>query len=234
MPFMPEMAAYCGQRATVVKRAHKTCDGHGNLRWLDDTVHIDGLRCDGSAHGGCQAKCITYWKTSWLERVADNGWEAPARTGAARRPRRIPGAPGLDDARGYGGHGALHVPGDGSERRHQAVAVHRAEAVPLGRAVWEHSLWAFARVMTKALFSRYQRWSRVHLPPALRIRPGRGIYHVQGQETKTPKQTLDLKVGERVRVSPVPEIEATLNGHNKNRGLQFDSRWPRGADPPAQ
>lgn len=54
MPFMPEMAAFCGRRATVAKSAHKTCDGHGHIRWLDDSVHLEGLHCDGSAMVGAR------------------------------------------------------------------------------------------------------------------------------------------------------------------------------------
>jgi hypothetical protein len=222
MQFMPEMAAYCGQRATVAKRAHKTCDGHGNLRWLDDTVHLDGLRCDGSAHGGCQAKCQTYWKTSWLKRIADNGYEGPTRGAASDDGDLLARlAPSTREAT------------DSTTRYMcQATEVNTASRplrpTELKQYLWDvtsgnYSLWTFTRVMTKAVFNRYQRWSIDHLPPALRVHGGRGLYHVQGQGTKTPKQTLDLKIGERVRVRSLPEIEATLNGQNANRGLQFDS-----------
>src|ERR1700756_4113232 len=72
LPFMPEMFQYCGQRFPVYKRAHKTCDTvSGNYRslTLEDGVHLD-LRCDGSAHGGCQAACLLFWKEAWLKPVA--------------------------------------------------------------------------------------------------------------------------------------------------------------------
>ncbi len=240
MPFMPEMAAYCGQRATVVKRAHKTCDGHANLRWLDDTVHLDGLqravvggvapqtarnglRCDGSAHGRCQAKCLIYWKTSWLKRVADNGCEAPARTGAAGDDGDLLARLGP----------TTREAADGTVRYTcQATEVNAASrplpATELKQYLWDVSsgncsLRTLTRVMAKIVFNRYQRWSTKHLPPALRIREGRRLNHVQGQGTKTPKQTLDLKVGERVRIRPLPDIEATLNRDNLNRGLLFDT-----------
>src|ERR1700730_18377964 len=38
-------------------------------RRLYDVVHLEGLRCGGSAHGGCQAQCFLYWKEAWLNRV---------------------------------------------------------------------------------------------------------------------------------------------------------------------
>jgi hypothetical protein len=225
MPFMPEMAAYCGQRATVVKRAHKTCDGHGNLRWLDDTVHLDGLRCDGSGHGGCQAKCLMYWKTSWLKRVAGNG-EVPTRAGVADD----------EELRARLGPTTWKAT-DGTVRYTcQATEVNAASrplpATELKQYLWDVSsgnlsLWSFARFLANTVFNRYQRWSKNHLPPTLRIREGRRLHHVQGQGTRTPRQTLDLKVGERARVRPLSEIEATLNKHNTNRGLLFDSETAR-------
>src|SRR6185503_14881006 len=59
LPFMPEMFQYCGQRLKVFKRAHKTCDPVNGLggRRMENAVHLEGIRCGGEAHGGCQAGC---------------------------------------------------------------------------------------------------------------------------------------------------------------------------------
>ena len=84
LPFMPEMLAFCGQRLTVHKVAHKLCDtisGSG-MRRMTNAVHLTGSRCDGSAHGGCQTACSLYWKEQWLRRVD------PGRR--RRRPLRQP------------------------------------------------------------------------------------------------------------------------------------------------
>src|SRR4030095_15791040 len=59
LPFMPEMLQYCGKRFRVFKSAHKTCDTiktYHNRR-MTKAVHLEGLRCDGEAHDGCQAGC---------------------------------------------------------------------------------------------------------------------------------------------------------------------------------
>ena len=72
LPFMPQMFKYCGQRFQVYKRAHKTCDVVGGryvARRLPDRVHLN-LRCDGQAHGGCQANCLIFWKMAWLKPIA--------------------------------------------------------------------------------------------------------------------------------------------------------------------
>ncbi len=71
LPFMPEMFAFCGRQLRVYKRAHKTCDTINNTggRRVANAVHLDGSRCDGQAHGGCQAECLIFWKEAWLKRA---------------------------------------------------------------------------------------------------------------------------------------------------------------------
>ena len=78
LPFMPEMLQFCGRRFTVYRRAGKFCDTKDwtGMHRLDATVHLEGLRCDGQAHGGCQAACLLYWKESWLKRVDDPSAQA--------------------------------------------------------------------------------------------------------------------------------------------------------------
>ena len=36
---------------------------------MADAAHLEGVRCDGSSHGGCQAGCLLFWKSAWLKRV---------------------------------------------------------------------------------------------------------------------------------------------------------------------
>src|SRR5205085_11565865 len=67
--FMPEMLQYCGKLLRIGKRAHKTCDpalGIGG-RKMSDTVHLENIRCSGSAHDGCEAGCLIFWKEAWLK-----------------------------------------------------------------------------------------------------------------------------------------------------------------------
>jgi hypothetical protein len=73
LPFMPQMFEFCGRRLRVYKRAHKTCDTVKTYkgRWMDSAVHLEGIRCDRQAYGGCQAACLIYWKEAWLKRAAE-------------------------------------------------------------------------------------------------------------------------------------------------------------------
>lgn len=88
MPFMPEMLRFCGQRFRVYKRAHRTCDTVDYIggRHLKRTVHLEGLRCDGSSHGGCQAVCLLFWKEAWLRKL--DSPEGPGATSGRPEDRK--------------------------------------------------------------------------------------------------------------------------------------------------
>src|SRR6185369_10924177 len=62
LPFMPEMARFCGRQFRVAAVAHKVCDTQSRtgMRRLNNAVNLAGAgaRCDGSAHDGCQADCL--------------------------------------------------------------------------------------------------------------------------------------------------------------------------------
>ena len=73
LPFMPEMLPFAGRRFKVVQRAERTCvhPPHVPFPKLADSVVLDGLRCDGSLHGGCELGCMFFWKESWFRRAHD-------------------------------------------------------------------------------------------------------------------------------------------------------------------
>lgn len=69
--FMPEMRKFCGLRFRVFKRAHKVCvEGYG-VRRLTNSVLLEDVRCDGTAHAGCQRACLIFWKKAWLKETND-------------------------------------------------------------------------------------------------------------------------------------------------------------------
>ena len=77
LPFMPEMVEFCGKRFQVSKRVLKTCyyterNAAGFRKFkTDDVVLLDGLRCSGAAHDGCQKSCMIFWREAWLRKVQD-------------------------------------------------------------------------------------------------------------------------------------------------------------------
>src|SRR5690349_15190447 len=67
LPFMPEMARYCGRRFRISHLVRRTCvEGEARRRAMTDTLLLEDLRCDGASHGGCQRGCRLLWKGAWL------------------------------------------------------------------------------------------------------------------------------------------------------------------------
>lgn len=217
LPFMPEMLPMCGKTFTVHARADKTCDTLnmvGCTREMSDTVHLVGARCDGSAHGGCQAGCLLFFKESWLERADDRAQDpAPAdgtgelrdlleaNTTTAPETYRCQATQLLEATR----------PLDDSSDKHWLNDL-RTRNVPMRTLIAAFAL---------AAFNKYQRSSR-RLPRFLQIAGGRQLPTVGGSLTKTPSERLDLQPGEWVEVKSKEEIMATLDKRARNRGLSFD------------
>jgi hypothetical protein len=70
LPFMPEMAAFCGHQVPVHRRVEKVWEyAHGTgMRRVRNAVLLQALRCNGQSHGGCQAACQLIWNEAWLKR----------------------------------------------------------------------------------------------------------------------------------------------------------------------
>src|SRR5690348_7330630 len=75
LPFMPEMVEYCGRRFRVLRWAEKTCFEAAPYNYVirelrgDDVLFLEGLRCTGADHDGCQRLCLFFWKTAWLRQI---------------------------------------------------------------------------------------------------------------------------------------------------------------------
>jgi hypothetical protein len=231
LPFMPEMLAYCGRTMSVFKRADKTCAGRGKARRMNDAVHLTGARCDGSAHGGCQAACLIYWKEAWLERASGNGMAphagtngtAPAtgsRNGAALVPPSRPLLPVAATTKASDGEVVYQC--------QSTEVINATRDLPLwepDQYVQDVRNWGLRKLVRNLVISAFNKWqdaSRRYLPSWLRIRGGQRYPALAGHLEKTPKATLGLQPGELVRVKSKDEILATLDTNNRNRGLMFD------------
>jgi hypothetical protein len=223
LPFMPEMLQFSGSRFTVDTRADTTCFW-GGLRRLEDSVHLVGVRCDGSAHGGCQAGCLIFWKEEWLTPVGADGQGEGIEAAA---PSRRAGATQQDLLRA-----TRAAPADDGEERWSC------QATDLPAATGKIHHWdlrhflsdirngnlrvrTLLRYLLPYLFNTYQGHSR-RLPRWLQIHGGAPFPWVHGKLDKTPKVTLDLQPGEDVRVRSREEIRTTLDPGGFNRGLSFD------------
>jgi hypothetical protein len=234
-PFMPEMLAFCGRQFRVYKRSDKTCDTISNSgsRRMWNTVHLEELRCDGSGHDGCQARCLLYWKEAWLKRVEPIEKERGSAS-ASVSPR---GSFIRDDL--------VRMTRTTSQGENAEKVIYTCQATEVLRAsmplpwwdirqyyrdiCWGNAgisdvvramfLWAFRKALriggSRLLLGTYNRIQRV--------RGGVPYPFLGGNLTKTPTEKLNLQPGELVQIRSYEEILATLDRSHKNRGLYFDS-----------
>lgn len=220
---MPEMLKFAGRRIRIAKRAHKVCDtvsGSGLVR-MERTVLLEDVRCDGSAHGGCDARCPILWKEAWLKRVdaVANGAEqngSTARESAACCTEELL-------------HAATTRTSDADTPGEQDAKVFSCQATELLRAAgnvippWSPGQYA------EDLLSGNVGWLEF-VPGFMRsfLFPARfGHPLLRGKLTKTPARVLNLQPGELVRVRSRKEILETLDTRRHNRGLNFDTHLLR-------
>jgi hypothetical protein len=230
MPFMPEMAQFCGKRFRVVARAHKTCDTVNKTGGVAvrSAVHLEALRCDGSGHGGCQAACLIFWKDAWVKRVKGEtsapigsnecavGSDLPAEW-SRQRGTNVGDTPARYRCQ------ATELPNFTTPLKwwdlRQYVEDFTSGNVGLGDLArgLRHSLFRMylAHGIGYGLVVRFYNWYR-------RLIGGLPFPFVAGTQTKTPHAELGLQPGEWVRVKDLDSIIATLDSTNKNRGLSFE------------
>jgi hypothetical protein len=245
MPFMPEMLELCGTRLRVSAVAHKTCDVACKTggRRLDDTIHLDNVRCDGSAHGGCEAGCLVFWKTQWLKPAddTDSATIVSAAIGNAGNSTATAASKHADDALSQRLHAATVRTGNGE-------TIYSCQATRLFDATrplkwWEP--WQYVKDLTSGnvRLGRFLRAGFLRVLYHLRslgigYRAGVAVYDIAhrmltGRESPhqtgvipagqpTPTETLNLKEGEWVVVRPLKEIRKTITEHNLNRGMRWD------------
>jgi hypothetical protein len=235
MPFMPQMFDYCGKRFRVFKRAHKSCDTVNGLTGLQlqNAVHLEQLRCDGGAHGGCQAGCLLFWNTAWLKPDAahdgptlstkrmGNCTEENVRAGtlaevqpdptdpiyvcqATRLPYAARPLPWWDMRQYIEDYTSGNVPLSRLFRGFVYTCYYNLSEAGIG--LGQPMRWAYDK------FQAF--WGGVPFPRRTGNIP---------KGSPTPAFSLNLQPGEMVRIKTHQEILATLNTESKNRGLYFDA-----------
>ena len=231
LPFQPEMLAFCGRRMRVTKVAHKTCDNIKKTggRRMPNAVHLEGARCDGATHGGCQADCVFFWKEAWLRRERDTTEvareDAICTEAAVTQAVRIPGTE--DD-------GEPVWVCQTTKLYEATTLLHWWDARQYLRDVTtgNHSAWHMTKLL---IFAAYR--SFVGLGVGYRFLVGffnwfqglrGGKPYPLGSGTipdgqPTPSDNLNLQPGEWVEVRPQDEILGTITRRSgMNRGMRYD------------
>jgi hypothetical protein len=216
--FMPEMIPYAGREFRVRSSAHKTCDGAGEIRKMDKTVHLEELRCDGSAHGGCQAGCLLFFKEDWLRPASEPQPAVSAMTDETALATLMPKTRRTNDA------------GESVYRCH-ATDIRRAS-----RPLPQYEPRQYVRDLTSGnvtlrvllvglvvyAFKKYQLMTERVLPRRLRIHDGKPYPFYQGTGTGARTPIVDFAPRQLVEIRKKEEIMPTLGPENRNRMLWFD------------
>ncbi|HVV66365.1 MAG TPA: hypothetical protein VHC42_12930 [Rhizomicrobium sp.] len=214
MPFMEEMLALCGRRLRVSKSAHKTCDTIKAplARRLPRAAHLEGLRCDGSRHDGCQAGCQLFFKTQWLK---------PA--GGETRPARADDAAAEERLRALLSRAAKRADETGE-------ALYACQATAILEATKPLAWWnpgQYLRDLASgniglAQMLRYGLRAARNMVTRMRW-PGSNWPNIGGKaQGPVADARLGLRPGEFAQVRSKDEIMGTLGPTRKFRGLWFD------------
>jgi hypothetical protein len=229
LPFQPEMFAFCGRRMRVAKVAHKTCDNIQKTggRRMERAVHLQDGRCDGSAHGGCQADCVFFWKESWLRREHEE--PATVLRGVCTEADVVHGARPLRNQTSDDPIWVCQT----TKLYDATTLLHWWDLRQYVRDVTSRN-HATSHMIKLLLFAGYRKLVGLGVGYRLLIAAFNAFQKLLGgnpypvgegkipDRKPTPTEILDLKPGEWVQVKPQEEILKTITRSGFNRGMRYD------------
>ena len=205
LPFMPEMLEFCGQRFRVSRRAVMTCvyGGGSPLGFnADDAVTLEGVRCSGAAHEGCQKLCVIFWREAWLRKVEETTTQTKVNLQASDRLRARLKV--MTDPKTYYCQASellkfAHSMSRGERLRNyfRGLKSGNFDALRMAKSTGTFLFWRIRRMF-------------------------RGLYP-RGSNTSTPADSLNLQPGDWVEVKSMQSIVETLDEQGCNRGLKFST-----------
>lgn len=227
LPFMPEMIQYCGKKYKVYKRADKTGQyiTKYSSRRMYRTVHLEGLRCDGEHHDGCDALCLLYWKEVWLRRI--DGKDNSVTSVRKKEGNGIEGSRTLGKTKCTPDTliSSTKIQGDSDKEKYSCQVT---EVLKASSEIKRWDVLQYYRDLQTGNigYKEFAKWAPIAILnwAHQRIRGGRIYPFIDMrlvQRDKTPHETLNLKVGDYVQIKSLEEILLTLDHDLKNRGLLF-------------
>jgi hypothetical protein len=207
LPFMPEMLEFCGRHARLARRAEKTCvefpGGGYKIREFvsNNAVVLEGLRCSGAHHDGCERGCMIFWKSDWLHKVdsEETGKSLAFSDTATLR-------------------GKMKTMSSPDHYICQSTELAKATKSMTRRRILVKCL-ADIRSGSRGIFEIIRLIAVPAWRKATRKIPRRRLV---GSLKRTPVGNLGLQPGEWVTVRPASEIAKTLDQRGRNRGLSCD------------
>jgi len=208
LPFIPEMRIYCGKKFKVLESVNKIVVEGIGTRNMKNTVILEGLRCNGEAHGGCPTTCTLFWKEAWLKRVLNDN--------------------NSQEIVNYRDAFMSNNSTDSKDKIFscQSTYLIKATSVPIWdikQHIWEISSRFRARGVA-ALAKRLELIYMLMSSLDFKVRQFSGARKramLSGSLIRTPTASLNLQLGELVEIRKAGEILATLDREGRNRGLAF-------------
>lgn len=216
--FMPEMLQFAGQEFRVRSSAHKTCDGAAEIRAMDNTVHLEGLRCDGGAHDGCQAACPLFWRAEWLTTGAAGQHSGTGMSYEEARARLAPSTRTTNDS----GETVYRCQATDVRRASRSLSQFDPRQYVRDLTSRNITLRVFLVGLAIHAFKKYQQVSTRVLPARLRLFDGKPYPFYQGTGTGDRTPVVDVAPGQVVEIRSKEEIMPTLGEDNRNRKMWFD------------
>ena len=215
LPFMPEMAKFCGKRFVVKKKFEQFCFDGASLCGKEsairefrnnDVYKLNNLRCSGHYHGNCKKGCTLFWKKAWMRKINPDESQIGITTIEDSEESRFWTAPTIQSS-------------DPAEYLCQSSELLRASC-HLSLYQRLSKLVASVRFGNASPLDIFQSSCRWAFWKAVYI-----IYgdYPRGNNESTPSESKKLKRGDWVRVKSLSEIRKTLNKNGRNRGLHFTS-----------
>lgn len=202
---MPEMIGFCGKRFQVSSRVLKTCVSIAPSTTMrvfktNDVVTLDGLRCSGADHDGCQKSCLIFWREAWLRKVEDGAADSSVDWEGGQRWR-------------------THL------KTSTSPETYFCQASELFKVTNPLSRWGrFGKCFTDVRVGNCSAWQmaqRIGIWLFWRIRRVFFGKYARGTNKSTPVESLNLQPGELVEVKSMDGIIETLDERAFNRGLCF-------------
>ncbi|HXZ42937.1 MAG TPA: hypothetical protein VEG68_19525 [Terriglobales bacterium] len=205
LPFMPEMVGYCGKRFRVSKRVVKTCyygvDSGMRKFTADDVVILEGVRCSGEGHDGCQKMCAVFWREAWLRKVDEGAPVRPPIPPESKQELHLRLKTKTSPTKYFcQASEILNATANLSrlERVTKCVSEVRSGNCTSLEMIKRIAVWVFWKAR-KVLLGPYAR----------------------GSQKSTPTHALNLQSGDLIEIKPMAAISDTLDKAAYNRGLSF-------------
>ena len=206
LPFMREMVEFCGRRFRVSKKVVIVCSSGTKtgsvLRSFrsNDVVLLEGLRCSGQDHDGCQKACMIFWREAWLRKVEGSDAQTTIDPIAAVQLRESLDPMASPNIYFCQASEILRATKSLGKLERYSKCLTEMRVGNCGPVEMAHRIGIF-------LFWKFR---RMLLGP-----------YARGNRSLTPTETLNLSDGELVQVKPMKDICETLDGTASNRGLWF-------------